>query len=88
MKKVLTLVAFAGMMAFVACGPSEAEKAAKEKAKQDSIALAEKAKATQDSIVKATAEKAKQDSIAKVAEAAKQDSIAKAAEKAPKKGKK
>ena len=59
------------MAALIACGPSAEEKAAKEKARQDSIAAVEKAK--QDSI--AAVEKAKQDSIAAV-EQKKQDSIA------------
>ena len=84
MKKVLTLVAFAGMLSFVACGPSAEEQAAMEKAKQDSIANVEKAKA--DSMAAATAamEQAKMDSIAAV-EKAKADSIAAAAEKGGKK---
>ena len=59
MKKVFTLVAAASMFTFVACGPSAEEKAAKEKATQDSIAAVEaakvaeeaaKAQATQDSL--------------------------------------
>jgi len=45
MKKILTLVAVAGMFTFYACGPSAEEKAAKEKAKQDSIASVEAANA-------------------------------------------
>ena len=52
------------------------EKEAKEKAKQDSIVLAEKTKKAQDSIAQIKA-KAKEDSIAKVKEQAKADSIAK-----------
>jgi len=44
MKKSLTIAAFAGMFAIVACGPSAEEKAAKEKATQDSIAAVEQAK--------------------------------------------
>ena len=48
MKKVLSLVVIAAMITLVACGPSAEEKAATEKAKQDSIAATEKAK--QDSI--------------------------------------
>jgi len=72
MKKVLSLVALAGMAMFVACGPSAEEIAAKEKAKADSIA-AEQVKA--DSIA---AEQAKADSIA-IVEQAKADSIAAAA---------
>ena len=43
MKKVLSLVAIAAMTTLVACGPSAEEKAATEKAKQDSIAAAEAA---------------------------------------------
>ena len=73
MKKVLTLLVVAGMMSFVACGPSAKDKAAAEKLKQDSIATAQADQAKQDSI----ANVAKQDSIAN---AAKQDSIAKAEE--------
>lgn len=80
MKKLASLLLVAGMVAFFACGPSAEEKAAMEKAKQDSIAAAEKA--VQDSIDMA-AEKAKQDSIAK----AQADSIA-AAEAKTKGGKK
>ncbi len=41
MKKLLTLLAVAGMMSFYACGPSAEDKAAAEKATQDSIAAAE-----------------------------------------------
>ena len=48
MKKVLTLVAVASMSTFVACGPSAEEKAAMEKAKQDSIAAVEAAKAAEE----------------------------------------
>jgi hypothetical protein len=72
MKKLLSLVVVAGLAALVACGPSAEEKAAAEKAKQDSIAKVEKEKAMQDSIAAADLMKAKEDSIAK----AKQDSIA------------
>ena len=63
MNKVLSIVAVAGMLAFTSCGPSAEEKAAAEKAKQDSIAAAQKA--VDDSIAAANAaiEKAKQDSI-------------------------
>ncbi len=69
MKKLASLLLVAGMVAFVACGPSAEEKAAMEKAKQDSIDAANKA--VQDSIAMA-AEQAKMDSIAK----AQADSIA------------
>ena len=48
MKKVFTLVAAASMFTFVACGPSAEEKAAKEKATQDSIAAVEAAKAAEE----------------------------------------
>ena len=79
MKKVLSIIAVAGMTAIVACGPSAAEKA--EKMKQDSIhkadsisALAAAAKKKDDSIaaVKAKDEaamKMKADSIAAAAHA-------------------
>jgi hypothetical protein len=43
MKKVLAILLVGGMFAFYACGPSAEEKAAAEKAKQDSIAAAEAA---------------------------------------------
>ena len=48
MKKIFTLVAVASMFTFVACGPSAEEKAAMEKAKQDSIAAVEAAKAAEE----------------------------------------
>lgn len=83
MKKVFTLIVVAGMAALVACGPSAEEKAAAEKAKQDSIAKAQREQAIADSI--AAVEKAKQDSLANAQKIA--DSIAKAAE-AKKGGKK
>ncbi len=87
MKKVLSLVAIAGMFAVVACGPSKEEVEAKEKARKDSIEAVEKAR--QDSVAQAAeAEKARLDSIAKVEEQekARQDSIAKAEEAKNKKG--
>lgn len=59
MKKVFTLVAAASMFTFVACGPSAEEKAAKEKATQDSIAAVEAAKAAEE----AAKAQAAQDSI-------------------------
>ncbi len=43
MKKVLFAALVAGMFSFSACGPSAEEKAAAEKAKNDSIAAAEAA---------------------------------------------
>ncbi|MBN8703656.1 MAG: hypothetical protein J0M08_11365 [Bacteroidetes bacterium] len=78
MKKLTTILAAATMLAFVACGPSAEEKAAAEKAKQDSIAAAE----TMAAEAMAAAEKATQDSIA-AADAAKAaaDSAAAATEK-------
>ena len=75
MKKLFSLLVVAGALTFVACGPSAEEKAAAEKAKQDSIAAVEQAKA--DSI--ALIEKATADSIAAV-EKAKADSLALALE--------
>lgn len=85
MKKLFTLVAVASMT-LVACGPSAEEKAAMEKAKQDSIKAYEEAEAAKA----AAAEQAKQDSIAAAAaaaaEQAKADSIA--AAEAAKGGKK
>ena len=59
MKKVFTLVAAASMFTFVACGPSAEEKAAKEKATQDSIAAVEAAKVAEE----AAKAQAAQDSI-------------------------
>jgi hypothetical protein len=53
MKKVFAFALVAGMASLVACGPSEAEKQAAEKAKQDSIAAAEQAR--MDSIAAAEA---------------------------------
>lgn len=88
MKKVLTLVAVAGMFSFTACGPSAEEIAAKEKAKQDSIAAVEAAK-TAEEAAKAEAEakaKATQDSIA-AAEKAAAEKAAEEAAKAKKGGK-
>ncbi|CAN5559757.1 hypothetical protein BH11BAC1_BH11BAC1_29300 [soil metagenome] len=51
MKKVLSIAIVAVMFAFVACGPSQQEKDAAEKAKQDSIAAA----MAQDSMAAAAA---------------------------------
>ena len=84
MRKLFTFFVIAGMMSFVACGPSQKDKEAQEKRTTDS--LAEVAK--NDSIAQAEAasmqaEQAKKDSIIMA------DSLAKA-EKEPKgkKGKK
>jgi hypothetical protein len=72
MKKLLTLALAAGMVAFmVSCGPSQKEKDAKEKAKQDSIKAAEKAKKEADSLANVEKMKHMQDSL-------KMDSMAKA----------
>ena len=65
MKKVLSLIAIAAMTTLVACGPSAEEKAAAEKAKQDSIVAAEAAIAEAEAEAQATA-----DSIAAVEAAA------------------
>ena len=81
MKKLLSVLVIVAMAALVACGPSAEEKAAKEKAKQDSIAAVQKAK--DDSI--AAVQQAKDDSIA-AAQKAKEDSIAAAAAKKGTKG--
>ena len=69
MKKLFAMFVVAGMVGFVACGPSAEEKA--EKARQDSIALAdslnnvalEQARIA-DSTAKAAAEAAHADSVA------------------------
>ena len=88
MKKILTLALAAGMFSFYACGPSAEEKAAAEKATQDSIANAD---AAQKAAAEAAMQQAMADSMAKAAEAAKAqataDSIA-AAEAGKGKGKK
>ena len=83
MKKLFTVLFIAGAMSIVACGPSAEEKAAKEKAKNDSIAAAQKAQATQDSI--AAVAKAQEEAAA-AALKAKEDSIAAAAAKKGSKG--
>lgn len=77
MKKVFTLIVAASMVSLIACGPSAEEQAAKEKAKQDSIANAERELFVQDSLAKV--EQMKQDSIANAQKIA--DSIAAAAAK-------
>ena len=66
MKKVLSTMLVAGMFAFVACGPSAEEKAAAEKAAQDSIAAAEQAAA--DAQAAAEAQAAPADSAAMTAD--------------------
>jgi hypothetical protein len=91
MKKLLSIVAVAGMTAIVACGPSAADLAAKAKADSTRVAdslgkIATMQKAKADSM--AAAEKAKADmEMAKAQEAAKaahEDSVAKKLIKAPK----
>jgi len=75
MKKLLALTLIAGIVTFVACGPSKKELEAKAKAKQDSINAAEKAKKEADSLALVEKTKAVKDSLRK-------DSIAKADKKA------
>lgn len=81
MKKVLSILTVAFVATLVSCGPSAEEKAAMEKAKQDSIAAMQKAyddsvmtvnaaateKMRQDSMTAANMEKARQDSMAAAA---------------------
>lgn len=82
MKKVLSLIAIAGLAAsVVACGPSKEEQEKAAKAKEDSARIADStAKAAE---LAAAAEKAAQDSIANaerakfVADSLHQDSITK-----------
>ena len=73
MKKLLSVFAFAGLTALVACGPSAEEIAKKEQATKDSIAAVEKAR--QDSLDAVMKDQARLDSIA----TATADSIAAAA---------
>lgn len=58
MKKLLTLVALAGMFAFTACGPSAEEKAKRDQEVKDSIAAAETAAAEKAAAETEAAEKA------------------------------
>ena len=85
MKKLLTLVLAGGMFAFYACGPSKAELEAKEKAKQDSIHMADSVAAAQaaaDAKAKAAADSASAAQAAADAKAkAAADSIAAAKDK-------
>lgn len=76
MKKIIALVLVAGTFAIYSCGPSAEEKAAAEKATQDSIAAVEKA--YQDSIAMAQAamQKAEEDSINAAKMKAMEDSMA------------
>jgi hypothetical protein len=76
MKRITYLFLAGGFAAMVACGPSAEEKAAIEKAKQDSIAAAQKMIDDSIATVNAAAQKAMQDSMNMAMEKAKQDSIA------------
>jgi hypothetical protein len=86
MKKLFALLVVAGMVSFIACGPSAEEKAKKEQAAKDSI--------TKDSIAKAELAQKEADSLKLVADATAlkdslaKDSIAKADKKGGKKAKK
>jgi hypothetical protein len=82
MKKIISLIMVAGFSILVACGPSAEEKAAAEKARQDSInAAMEKIAADSTMAAQAALEQARQDSIAAVMRA---DSIANAEKTASK----
>jgi hypothetical protein len=59
MKKLLTIATAAGMLAFIACGPSAEDKAKADKMKADSMHMADSMKAAQA----ATMMKMKQDSM-------------------------
>src|SRR6188472_3120187 len=68
MKKVLSIILAAGMVALISCGPSAEEKAAMEKAKADSIANVEKARMdSMEAINQANIDKMKADSAASAA---------------------
>ncbi len=72
MKKVLSTLLVAGMFAFYACGPSAEDKAAQEKATQDSIAAVDaSAKAAQQADSMQKAMPAAADTAAKMADPAK-----------------
>jgi hypothetical protein len=83
MKKILSIFLAAGIATFVACGPSAEEKAAMEKARQDSIAAVEKARQdSMEAVNKAMMDKMKADSTASAdMEKARQDSIQAAGKK-------
>ncbi len=72
MKKLASIIAVAGVFAFIACGPSAEQKAAAEKAKADSMKAADSMKGVQQAAMM----KAKQDSMMKAA-AMKNDSTKK-----------
>jgi hypothetical protein len=73
MKRFTYMILSVAVASMVACGPSAEEKAATEKAKQDSIAAAQKMVDDSITSANAAAEKAIQDSLAQKAMA---DSIA------------
>ena len=84
MKKVLALAAFAGMFAFTSCGPSKEEMEKKEKAKQDSIHMADsiqgekdKAKMQHDADSAKAVEDAKQAAMKHMADSLHEDSVKK-----------
>jgi hypothetical protein len=84
MKKIFSLALVAAIATLVSCGPSAEEKAAMEKAKQDSIAAVQKAH--DDSLEaanKSVMEKAKADSTAAADAKAREDSIQEATKKKP-----
>jgi len=66
MKKLLLSVAVLATFLIVSCGPSAEEKAAKEKAIQDSIAAVEKARQDSIAMAEAAAMQMRLDSLAKV----------------------
>jgi len=78
MKKLFALAIVAGMVAFVACGPSKKDIEAKEKAKQDSVNAAERARREADSLANVERERRHLDSLRQD-----QDSMAKADKKKP-----
>jgi hypothetical protein len=59
MKKLLFIVAIAGVASLIACGPSAEQKAAMEKAKADSVAAAH----SKDSLMQASKKQHMDDSI-------------------------
>ena len=76
MKKILSLIIIGSFASLIACGPSAEEKAAAEKARQDSInVVMEQMAADSMAKVQASMEKARQDSMSMAMHA---DSIAKA----------
>lgn len=72
MKKLVSIIAVAGVFALISCGPSADEKAKAEKAKADSTRIADSTKTAQQAAMM----KMKQDSASKAA-AMKSDSTKK-----------